>query len=144
MVVGHLDEQRSHVGPVGPCPVRHERRPLDGLAVMDGRPLLPDLDPAATADDDEEPVLWAGLRRQDRARRERELRDPSPRITPDGLLGEAVRPARPMLPAEARTEAQDLHAATRPRRQRRFRAVPRGLGLGRPEDRLRIVADASR
>ena len=96
---------------VGPGSVRHIRRPLHGLAVIDGCSLLTDLHPATATDDDEETQVGTGLWADDGAPRQRQLGHPCPWITPDGLVGHALRADRRGASPETGTETQDVHVA---------------------------------
>ena len=67
---GELDDDRAHLGVLGPGRVRDVGRPEDRLAGRDPGPLLADGDPAATLDDDQPGRVRVGVR-LDRARRGR-------------------------------------------------------------------------
>ena len=63
-----LDDDRAHLGAVGPRRVEHVRRPGHGLARLDPRPLVADADPAAALDHDEPGAVGVGVRRDPAAR----------------------------------------------------------------------------
>src|SRR5262249_47445990 len=108
---------------IRPGAVTDAGRPGDRFAVMDREPLVTELDPAATAHDDEDAVVRARRRRHDPLARERELRHVRPVVAPEDLVGHPEAPRRSARAPMPGTEPDDLHPGWAGQRRRRWRVL---------------------
>src|SRR6185295_18085056 len=101
---GELDDERPHVGVVGPCPVDLVGRPDHGLAGGDPNPLIADGRPAAALDDDEVRRVGVRVGLDPAAAVEGQLRHDAAGVAVDHLAADALRAGRASGPAVADPE----------------------------------------
>ncbi len=103
-----LDDERAHLGVLGPRGVRDVGGPQDRLACGDACAFLPDADPATALDDDEPGRVRVGVRLDRRVARERQLADRAATVGMDRLAGDPARACRTVGSPMADAEADDL------------------------------------
>src|SRR4029079_5783898 len=112
---GELDDDRPHVGVVGPRAVDLVRWPEDRLAGRDPEALVAVERTAAALDDDEPGHVGVRVRFDPTAAVERQLGHDTAPVAVDDLAADALGASRPARPAVADPEAADLdrHRVTR-------------------------------
>ena len=105
---GELDDERAHLGVLGPGRVDDVGRPEDRLAGRDPGPLVADADPAAALDDDELGRVRVGVRLDPGVPREGQLGDDPAAVGVDDLAAQPDRAGRTVRPPMADAEAADL------------------------------------